>query len=125
MTQKQKIQLAIPAFLASMAGDYLMGINSIGTTSGGEMVWNVIADWRLAVSSVLGAVCVILFAISATEAIRVLEQKYPDSKSVKLFKISNWAGIISFMFLHIGICMLVMIYNAGCDAAGGYFTTFV
>lgn len=123
MTQKQKIRLAIPAFLLSMIGDYLMGINSIGTTSSGEMVWNVIPDWRLAVSSLLGAVCAALFAVAAIEAIKLLEQKYPDSKSVRLFKISNWAGIISFMFLHIGICMLIMIYNAGFDAAGSEAAT--
>ncbi len=114
MTKKQKISLAIPAFLFAMIGDYLMGINSIGTDRTGKIVWNVIADWRLAVSNVLGALCTILFAVAAIEAVKMLEVRYPNSKYVKMFKISNYAGIIFFTFIHISICMLI----AGFDATG-------
>lgn len=118
MTRKQKIGLALPAFMCSMIGDYLMGINSIGTDRTGEMVWNVIADWRLALSAVLGAVCAVLFAIAAVETVKMLENRYPYSKYVKMFKISNYTGIIFFTFIHIGICMLIVVFNAGFDATG-------
>ena len=118
MTKKQKISLAIPAFLFAMIGDYLMGINSIGTDRTGKIVWNVIADWRLAVSNVLGALCTILFAVAAIEAVKMLEVRYPNSKYVKMFKISNYAGIIFFTFIHISICMLIVVFNAGFDATG-------
>ena len=118
MTKKQKISLAIPAFLFAMIGDYLMGINSIGTDRTGKIEWNVIADWRLAVSNVLGALCTILFAVAAIEAVKMLEVRYPNSKYVKMFKISNYAGIIFFTFIHISICMLIVVFNAGFDATG-------
>ena len=118
MTRNQKICLAIPAFLFAMIGDYLMGINSIGTDRTGTIVWNVIADWRLATSSVLGAICTVLFAVAAIETAKMLEHRYPNSKYVKMFKISNYAGIIFFTFIHISICMLIVVFNAGFDATG-------
>ncbi|MBO4896745.1 MAG: hypothetical protein J5590_00420 [Clostridia bacterium] len=118
MTRKQKIFLAIPAFSLAMIGDYLMGINSIGTDSTGKMVWNVVADWRLALSAVLGMLCAVLFAVSAIETCKMLEARHPKSKYVKLFKISNYAGILFFTFIHIAICMLIVIFNAGFEATG-------
>ena len=118
MTRRQKIGLAIPAFLFAMIGDYLMGINSIGTDRTGNIVWNTIPDWRLAASAVLGAICTVLFAIAAIETIKMLENRCPNSKYVKLFKLSNYAGIIFFTFIHISICMLLVVFNAGFDATG-------
>lgn len=37
-----------------------------------------------------------------------MEQKYglAGSKLYRLFRIANWAGILYFAFIHIGICML-------------------
>ena len=118
MTGKQKISLAIPAFLFAMVGDYLMGINSIGTDRTGKIVWNVIADWRLAISSLLGAMCTVLFAVAAIETVKMIEQRHPNSKYVKMFKISNCAGIMFFTFIHISICMLIVVFNAGLDVTG-------
>lgn len=51
---------------------------------------------------------------------RVMEDEYGlgESKLYKLFKIANWCGILYFAFIHIGICMLPVVFNAGMEATG-------
>jgi hypothetical protein len=51
---------------------------------------------------------------------KVMEKKYSlaDSRLYKLFKIANWGGILYFAFIHIGICMLPVVFNAGMEATG-------
>ena len=50
----------------------------------------------------------------------MLEKKHDlgESKLYKLFKIGNWCGILYFAFIHIGICMLPVVFNAGMEATG-------
>ena len=54
------------------------------------------------------------------ELTRVMEGKYglAESKLYRLFKIANWGGILYFAFIHIGICMLPVVFNAGMEATG-------
>ena len=58
--------------------------------------------------------------MAATELMKVMEKKYglADSSLYKLFKIANWGGILYFAFIHIGICMLPVVFNAGMEITG-------
>ena len=108
----------------AIIGDYLLGFGTFGTTSDPDaymgMMWNVVPDWRYAVSSILGFICAAMFAFAATELLRVMEEKFDvaSSKLYGLFKIANWSGILYFAFIHIGICMLPVVFNAGMEATG-------
>ena len=108
----------------AMIGAYLLGFGTISFSDSPDaymgMVFNVVPDWRYAVSSVLGFACAALFAVAAVELMRVMEDKYGlgESKLYKLFKIANWCGILYFAFIHIGICMLPVVFNAGMEATG-------
>jgi hypothetical protein len=81
---------------------------------------SVVPDWRYALSSILGFLCVPFFAVAVLELLKVMEEKYglQEQKLYKLFKIANWGGIIYFAFIHIGICMLPVVFNAGMEATG-------
>ena len=122
LTSRQRILLGCVAMVLAMIGDYLLGFGTFGTSSDPDaymgISWNVAPDWRYAVSSVLGFVCAALFAAAATELLRIMEQKYmlKGSKLFSIFKIANWAGILYFAFIHIGICMLPVIFNTGMAA---------
>jgi len=106
----------------AMIGDYLLGYGTIEMTSapGAYMglAWNVVPDWRYSVSSILGFGCAALFAIAAVTLMRVMEGKYAlgESRLYRLFKIANWGGILYFAFIHIAICMLPVVFNAGMEA---------
>lgn len=108
----------------AIIGDYLLGYGTISTTSDPNAYmgidWNVAPDWRYATSSILGFICAAMFAFAAVELLRVMETKYDvaDSKLYCLFKIANWGGILYFAFIHIGICMLPVVFNAGMEATG-------
>ena len=123
-TSRQRILLGCAAMLLAMIGDYLLGYGTIETTSdpGAYMgiAWSVAPDWRYAVSSVLGFVCAAVFAVAAVELMRVMENKYGlvESKLYRLFRIANWGGILYFAFIHIAICMLPVVFNAGMAATG-------
>ena len=110
--------------LLAIAGDYLLGYKTFGTSADPDaymgIAWTVAPDWRFAVSSVLGFLCAALFAVAAVELLRVMEQEYHlgDSTFYKLFRIANWCGILYFAFIHIGICMLPVVFNAGMAATG-------
>ena len=56
----------------------------------------------------------------SAKGLRVMEKKYKlgERKLYKLFKIGNWCGILYFAFIHIGICMLPVVFNAGMEATG-------
>lgn len=116
-TSRQKILLACIAMLMAMVGDYLMGYNTGGFSDDG-ITMNVVSDLRYAASSLLGFLCMPLFAIAALELLKVMETKYKlqDKKLYKLFKFGNWSGILYFAFVHIGLCMLPVVYNAGMEA---------
>lgn len=116
-TSRQKILLACIAMLMAMVGDHLMGYNTGGFSDDG-ITMNVVSDLRYAASSLLGFLCMPLFAIAALELLKVMETKYKlqDKKLYKLFKFGNWSGILYFAFVHIGLCMLPVVYNAGMEA---------
>ena len=124
LTSRQKILLGCFAMILAIIGDFLMGFGTFSTTSDPNAYlgidWNVAPDWRYTVSSILGFVCVPFFAIAALELLKVMEQKYGLGGSIlyAFFKIGNWAGILYFAFIHIGICMLPVVFNAGMDATG-------
>ncbi len=124
MTSREKLLCGVWAMVLAIIGDYLLGFGTISTGRGPDaylgISWNTAPDWRYAVSSMLGFCCAALFAVSATELFRVIEKKYDagDSGLYKLFKLGNWGGILYFAFIHIGICMLPVVFNAGMDATG-------
>lgn len=124
LTSRQRILLGCAAMALAIVGDYLLGYSTIGTSSAPDayqgISWSVAPDWRYAVSSVLGFVCAALFAYAAVELMRVMERKYclGDAKLYRLFRIANWGGILYFAFIHIGICMLPVVFNAGMAATG-------
>ena len=124
MTSRQKILLGCLAMALAMIGDYLLGFGTFGTTSDLNaymgITANVVPDWRYAVSSILGFACVPLFAVGALELMWVMEKEYGlgEAKLYKLFKLANMGGILYFSFIHIGICMLPVVYNAGMAATG-------
>lgn len=124
MTSRQKILLGCFSMILAMIGDYLLGFGTFSTTSDPNAYMGIMAkvvpDWRYALSSVLGFLCVPLFAVAVLELLKVLEKKYglQNEKLYKLFKIANWGGILYFAFIHIGICMLPVVFNAGMDATG-------
>ncbi len=112
------------AMLLAMIGDYLLGFGTFSISSDPDaavkITARVVPDWRYAVSSILGFACVPLFAIAALEMLKVMENKYDlgDSKLYIVFKVANWGGILYFAFIHVGICMLPVVYNAGMAAVG-------
>ena len=123
-TSRQRILLGCAAMALAMIGDYLLGYGTIEMSSDADaymgIAWNVAPDWRYAASSVLGFACAALFAVAAVALMRVMEQKdaLGGSKRYKLFRIANWGGILYFAFIHIGICMLPVVFNAGMAATG-------
>ena len=123
-TSRQRILLGCAAMALAIIGDYLLGYGTIEQTSDPGaylgIAWNVAPDWRYALSSVLGFICAALFAVAAVALMRVMEDKYAlgGSKLYRLFKIANWGGILYFAFIHIGICMLPVVFNAGMEATG-------
>ena len=124
LTSRQRILLGCAAMVLAIVGDYLLGYGTIGASSAPDaylgISWSVAPDWRYAVSSVLGFVCAALFAYAAVELMRVMERKYRlgDARLYRLFRIANWGGILYFAFIHIGICMLPVVFNAGMAATG-------
>lgn len=123
-TTRQRILMGCASMAMAMIGDYLLGYGTIEMTSAPGvymgLTWNVVPDWRYSVSSILGFGCAALFAIAAVTLIRVMEGKYAlgESKLYRLFKIANWGGILYFAFIHIAICMLPVVFNAGMEATG-------
>lgn len=124
MTSRKKILLGCLAMVLAMIGDYLLGFGTFSISSSPDaymgITANVVPDWRYALSSILGFLCAPIFAVAALELMKVMETKYAlgESKLYKLFKIANWGGILYFAFIHIGICMLPVVFNAGMDATG-------
>ncbi len=129
LTSRQKILFCVYAMILAMIGDYLLGFGTFGFSDSPDaymgITANVVPDWRYAVSSILGFLCAALFAVAATELMRVMEKKYglADSRLYQLFKIANWGGILYFAFIHIGICMLPVVFNAGMEATGSLQTS--
>ena len=123
-TSRQKILLGCLAMALAIIGDYLLGFGTFSMTDdpGAYMgiSVNVVPDWRYALSSMLGFLCVPLFAVAAVELMKVMEQQYglASSRLYRLFRIANWGGILYFAFIHIGICMLPVVFNAGMEATG-------
>ena len=123
-TTRQRILMGCVSMAMAMIGDYLLGYGTIEMTSapGAYMglAWNVVPDWRYSVSSILGFGCAALFAIAAVTLMRAMAGKYAlgESRLYRLFKIANWGGILYFAFIHIAICMLPVVFNAGMEATG-------
>ena len=124
MTSRQKILLGCFAMALAIIGDFLLGYGTFSMTSDPNVPMgiaaNVVPDWRYAISSILGFLCVPFFAVAALELLKVLENKYGlrEQRLYKLFRIANWGGILYFAFIHIGICMLPVVFNAGMEATG-------
>ena len=112
------------AMVLAMIGDYLLGFVTFSMTSDPNVPMgiaaNVVPDWRYAISSILGFLCVPFFAVAVLELLKVMEKKYGlgKQKLYRLFKIANWGGILYFAFIHVGICMLPVVFNAGMEATG-------
>lgn len=129
MTSRQKILFAVYGMAIAIIGDYLLGFGTFGTSSSPDaymgITANVVPDWRYALSSILGFICAALFAVGACELLRVMEIKYELKETFlyKLFKIANWGGILYFAFIHIGICMLPVVFNAGMEVSGDMATS--
>ena len=123
-SSRKKILCGVWAMLLAMIGDYLLGFGTFSMTTDPNAYLGikatVVPDWRYALSSVLGFVCVPLFAVAVLELLKVMEIKYGlgTSKLFRLFKIANWSGILYFAFIHVGICMLPVVFNAGMAATG-------
>lgn len=124
MTSKSKLQLAFPALAMFIIGDYLLGVNSIGTTTDPDapygLVWNVVPDWRYALSGILAFLAIPLFAVAAVELMRILENEYHMKKRrlYRTFRVGLWTAMFYFALIHIGMCMLPVVYNAGMAATG-------
>ena len=124
MTSRQKILLGCFAMALAIVGDFLLGYGTFSMTNDPNVPMGIAAsvapDWRYAASSILGFLCVPFFAVAALELLRVMEQKYGlgEQRLYKLFRIANWSGILYFAFIHIGICMLPVVFNAGMEATG-------
>lgn len=124
MTSRQKILLGCFAMALAIVGDFLLGYGTFSMTNDPNVPMGIAAsvapDWRYAASSVLGFLCVPFFAVAALELLKVMEQKYGlrEQRLYILFKIANWGGIFYFAFIHIGICMLPVVFNAGMAATG-------
>lgn len=127
MSSKQKIFLAIPAFLMAMVGDYLIGyepwdIEPLGLIA--DTGWLTIADWRIALSNLLGAIAVPLYFVAAREFLRLLDAQNPKGKDkardcfLWLFCIGNYAGFFSFVFIHIACGLLILQFNAAYEVIG-------
>jgi len=128
-TSRQRLLIAVYGMIVAMVGDYLLGFGTFSTSSSPDaymgMTANVVPDWRYGLSSVLGFVCAAMFAVGACELMRVMERKYnlADTFLYKLFRVANWGGILYFAFIHIGICMLPVVFNAGMEATGDMKTS--
>ena len=124
LTSRQKILFGVWAMILAMIGDYLLGFGTISFSDSPDaylgMTFHVVPDWRYALSSFLGFACTALFAVAAVELMRVMEQEYRlgGSALYKLFRLANWSGILYFAFIHIGLCMLPVVFNAGMAATG-------
>ena len=124
MTSRQKILFGVWAMILAMIGDYLLGFGTFSMSSDPSVYMgitaNVVPDWRYATSSILGFISAAFFAFAAVELLKVMERKHKieDKKLYKLFKIANWGGILYFAFIHIGICMLPVVFNSGMEATG-------
>ena len=124
MTSRQKILLGCFAMALAIVGDFLLGYGTFSMTNDPNVPMgisaNVVPDWRYAASSILGFLCVPFFAVAVLELLKVMEKKYGlrDQRLYKLFKIANWSGILYFALIHIGICMLPVVFNAGMEATG-------
>ena len=124
LSSKQKILMGCVAMILAIIGDYLLGFDTFNESTAQDaylgIQWNVIADWRLASSSILGFVCAPFFYVAVVEVLKVMTEKFDlgDSVLFKLFKYANWAGVFYFAFIHICICMLVVVFNAGMGETG-------
>ncbi len=56
--------------------------------------------------------------MAATRLIALHMNKGRTVQNDKLFKVANWGGILYFAFIHIGICILLVVFNAGMEATG-------
>ena len=122
MTSRQKILLGCFAMALAIIGDFLLGYGTFSMTNDPTVPMgiaaSVVPDWRYAASSILGFLCVPFFTVAALELLKVMEKKYGlrEQRLYRLFKIANWGGILYFAFIHIGICMLPVVFNAGMEA---------
>ena len=124
MTSRQKILLGCFAMALAIIGDFQLGYGTFSMTGDPNVPLgisaSVVPDWRYAASSILGFLCVPFFTVAALELLKVMEKKYGlrEQRLYRLFKIANWGGILYFAFIHIGICMLPVVFNAGMEATG-------
>ncbi len=127
MTSKQKISLAIPAFLMAMVGDYMIGyepwdVEPLGMIA--DTGWLTISDWRIALSNLLGAIAIPLYFVAAKEFLRLLDEQNPKGSDrgkdrfIGLFRIGNYAGVMAFLFIHIACGLLILQFNAAYDVLG-------
>ena len=76
ISSRNKILCGVWAMLLAMIGDYLLGFGTFGITSDPNaymgITANVVPDWRYALSSVLGFICVPLFAVAVLSYVLIM-----------------------------------------------------
>lgn len=115
MRKKQKMWMLIgaAALVIFMIGDLLLGATGKGGVEVGMMTntnWLEMSMWRFELNMYLCAVCLPFFVIAMLQWIKISEEiNGKESKLHKLFKVSNWAMIVSGFFVHCGLCLLPII----------------
>ena len=127
-TTLKRMRLVIPAMILCLIGDYCIGIEPADSKELGTLVstgWTAISDIRIMISNIGGMIGTILYAIGAVAFMQWLtaENKANDSKwdnrFLKLFFLGLWAGIVSFMYIHISCGGLIQHFNVLYDITGG------
>ena len=103
LTSRKKILLGCLAMVLAMIGDYLLGFGTFSTSSSPDaymgITANVVPDWRYAISSLLGFLCVPLFAVAALELMKVMEKKYALGELMNFIVEGMDSGFESFGWL--------------------------
>ena len=80
--------------------------------------------WRIALSNLLGAIAVPLYFVAAREFLRLLEAQNPKGSDkgkdrfLWLFRMGNYAGFLSFVFIHIACGLIILQFNAAYEIMG-------
>ena len=122
------MQLIIPAMILCMIGDYCIGIEPRESTSLGSIAssgWLTIADWRITMSNLFGAVGSLLYAIGAVAFVKfLLERKRclrnkKDKIWLNLYTAGLGTGCVSFMYFHIACGGLIHHFKVLYEVTNG------
>lgn len=127
MNPIKKMRLVIPAMLLCMIGDYCIGLEPRNAEPLGTFAssgWLTIADWRIALSDLTGAVGSVLYAIGAAAFIRQLsEMQNKQSRAgkiwLRLYITGLSIGCVSFLYFHIACGGLIHHFKVLYEVTGG------